>query len=326
MAFAFELLRTRPSAWDPASVAVVLNARMDARIVPEQGRAGGAGPTNGDPAAEEAANAGRPRTAGGGGAGEDAPEHARGGPCLVARGSGRDLDPRQGTGAPGGTSGAACPATGHDEAPAFPGGGSGGGGVSRPACKGGGSGGRMGAGEAGAEGGGQGGRGDGGGGGGARLHYAHLVVLDGLVGEPERAALLDLLTAPGWDHAKARRPAAAAHGSNPGSCPAKLPCPHTGPGRPFAEMHTKESRRGAMCHPRIWHDRQRHRLLLGKGAFFSVTAVLHGPGRRLRGRARQQRGLRARVSAVCAPRRRGRRQASGSARRRTAQACRPPGA
>ncbi len=184
----------------------------------------------------------------------------------------------------------------------------------------------MGAGEAGAEGGGQGGRGDGGGGGGARLHYAHLVVLDGLVGEPERAALLDLLTAPGWDHAKARRPAAAAHGSNPGSCPAKLPCPHTGPGRPFAEMHTKESRRGAMCHPRIWHDRQRHRLLLGKGAFFSVTAVLHGPGRRLRGRARQQRGLRARVSAVGAPRRRGRRRASGSARRRTAQACQPPGA
>lgn len=34
---------------------------------------------------------------------------------------------------------------------------------------------------------------------GLRLAYAHVVVLDGLFGEAQRAALLDLLTAPGWD-------------------------------------------------------------------------------------------------------------------------------
>jgi hypothetical protein len=201
MAFAFELLRTRPTAWDPASVSVVLNARMDARIVPEQSCADGDCLAAGDPAAGEATDGSRPRTAGGGGGGEDAPEHARGGTCPVAGDSGHDLDPRRGTGAPGGASGAACPGAGHDGAPVLLSGGCSGG------C--GGSGARMRAGEPGAEGSGPGGRGEGGGGGGARLHYAHLVVLDGLVGEPERAALLDLLTAPGWDHAQARRGPAA---------------------------------------------------------------------------------------------------------------------
>ena len=39
---------------------------------------------------------------------------------------------------------------------------------------------------------------------GARLHYAHLVVLDDFVGEAERSALLDFLTAPGWEHAQVR--------------------------------------------------------------------------------------------------------------------------
>jgi hypothetical protein len=33
-----------------------------------------------------------------------------------------------------------------------------------------------------------------------RLDYAHVVVLDNFFGEPERRALLDHLTAPGWDH------------------------------------------------------------------------------------------------------------------------------
>ncbi|KAK9822818.1 hypothetical protein WJX81_003308 [Elliptochloris bilobata] len=40
----------------------------------------------------------------------------------------------------------------------------------------------------------------------ARLHYAHLVVLDDFVGDIERGALLDLLTAPGWDHGQGPPP------------------------------------------------------------------------------------------------------------------------
>ncbi len=39
---------------------------------------------------------------------------------------------------------------------------------------------------------------------GMRLDYAHVVVLDGFFGEPERQALLDHLTAPGWDHSQVR--------------------------------------------------------------------------------------------------------------------------
>jgi hypothetical protein len=38
-----------------------------------------------------------------------------------------------------------------------------------------------------------------------RLSYAHLVVLDGLFGEPERAGLLEHLTMPGWDHTQVPR-------------------------------------------------------------------------------------------------------------------------
>ena len=37
---------------------------------------------------------------------------------------------------------------------------------------------------------------------GMRLDYAHVVVLDGFFGEAERRDLLDLLTAPGWDHSQ----------------------------------------------------------------------------------------------------------------------------
>ena len=51
-------------------------------------------------------------------------------------------------------------------------------------------------------------KGPGSSGAGARLHYAHVVVLDDFVGEAERGALLDLLTAPGWDHAQVRAIAA----------------------------------------------------------------------------------------------------------------------
>ena len=39
-----------------------------------------------------------------------------------------------------------------------------------------------------------------------RLAYAHVVVLDGLFGEAERAALLDQLIAPGWNETQARQP------------------------------------------------------------------------------------------------------------------------
>ena len=35
-----------------------------------------------------------------------------------------------------------------------------------------------------------------------RLDYSHVVVLDNFFGEPERQALLNLLTAPGWDHSE----------------------------------------------------------------------------------------------------------------------------
>jgi hypothetical protein len=37
-----------------------------------------------------------------------------------------------------------------------------------------------------------------------RLNYSHVVVLDNFFGEAERQALLDHLTAPGWDHTQVR--------------------------------------------------------------------------------------------------------------------------
>ncbi|BDA51114.1 hypothetical protein COCOBI_17-3340 [Coccomyxa sp. Obi] len=41
---------------------------------------------------------------------------------------------------------------------------------------------------------------------GMRLDYAHVVVLDNFFGEPERTALLEHLTAPGWDHSQGPPP------------------------------------------------------------------------------------------------------------------------
>lgn len=37
---------------------------------------------------------------------------------------------------------------------------------------------------------------------GMRLDYGHIVVLDNFIDEPQRGALLDLLTKPGWDHSE----------------------------------------------------------------------------------------------------------------------------
>lgn len=39
-----------------------------------------------------------------------------------------------------------------------------------------------------------------------RLDYAHVVVLDDFFGEAERVALMEHLTAPGWDHTQVRIP------------------------------------------------------------------------------------------------------------------------
>ena len=183
MAVEFELLRTRATSWRPAEARVALNARMDARIVPDSGAAGAPGP----------GWAGSGGCSGSGGSGAQGPG------CLPPGGVAQPAaSARPGSSTAGGAGGAGgCSAAGSDQ----PSGSAGqaawgcrehGGGCEGPSAH-----------SAGGCGGGPG-KGLGSGGAGARLHYAHVVVLDDFVGEVERRALLDLLTAPGWDHTQVR--------------------------------------------------------------------------------------------------------------------------
>lgn len=177
MAVEIEALRTWATSWRPAQARVALNARMDARIVPDgsfagmsgAGRAGsgscsagaqgpGCLPSN---EAERPTASARP--------GSPAANSVNGGGGGAAAGS----EQRSGSAAGAGETG-----RGRDDSRERPGACS----VERTGCGGGPS------------------KGSGSGGAGARLHYAHVVVLDNFVGEAERGALLDLLTAPGWDH------------------------------------------------------------------------------------------------------------------------------
>lgn len=173
MAVEFELLRTRATSWRPAEARVALNARMDARIVPDSSFCGMSG----------AAWAGT----------GSCPAGAQGPSCLPPGGAAQPTaGARPVSSAASGAGGAGgCSAGGgmqQSGSAAEPGKGcrdrDGGGGVGTS-------------------------KGPGLSGAGARLHYTHVVVLDDFVGEAERGALLDLLTAPGWDHTQVR---AASHG------------------------------------------------------------------------------------------------------------------
>ena len=180
MAVKFELLRTRATSWRPAEARVALNARMDARIVPDSSFSGVSGsgsyslgaqgpgclpdnePERPTPSAWPGSSAANGVSSGGCGAA--AGSEQRSGSAAGTGKTGRERgDSRE-------RAGAHC--------------------TERAGC------------------GGRTSKGPGSSGAGARLHYAHVVVLDDFVGEAERGALLDLLTAPGWDHAQVRAVAA----------------------------------------------------------------------------------------------------------------------
>ena len=170
MAVQFELLRTRPTSWRPAEARVALNARMDARIVPDSSFAG----------APAAGWSGSGSCSGGAQAPGCLPVYQ---PGRAAPPPGSSIANGAGGGAVGSEqrSGSAAEAGEGCREDDGGGGGPGAHSAERAGC----------------------GRGPSGGA-GARLHYAHMVVLDDFVGEADRGALLDLLTAPGWDHTRVR--------------------------------------------------------------------------------------------------------------------------
>ena len=183
MAVEFELLRVRITSWRPAQARVALNARMDARIVPDSSFAGLSGDgrclhSARGPGCQQPNEAERPPASAQ--PGNSAASGASASSGCGAAGS----EQRSGSAAGAGEAGRV-----RDDRCEGPGAHS----VERTGCGGGTS------------------KGPGSGGAGARLHYAHVVVLDDFVGEAERGALLDLLTAPGWDHAQVRH-ACASHG------------------------------------------------------------------------------------------------------------------
>ena len=178
MAVEFELLRTRETSWRPADARVALNARMDARIVPDSfagmsgaGWAGTGGCSAAQGPCQQSSEAERPTASAR--PGSSAASGASGGGGCGAVGS-----EQRNSSAAGAWKASRRRDDGCEPPVAHSG--------ERAGCGGGTN------------------KGSGSGGAGARLHYAHVVVLDDFVSEAERGALLDLLTAPGWDHAQVR--------------------------------------------------------------------------------------------------------------------------